>query len=389
MLRTIISLPALEHNARQLAQLVAPAQVMAVVKANAYNHGIRVVHALETAGINQFGVATIPEALELLGYAANESGLAQLPQVTAWIWQPETELGEAVAAGVQLGVPSLAHLPAVFAAANELIHAATGPDTLKVFVMVDTGLNRSGIDLDDLPQAFTAIKQAQEQGCPVEVLGLFSHFACADERNHPSIAAQLQEYEQALAIGRDLGFALDTNTFANSPATLSLPEAHYQLVRPGLALYGLNPFPSSDEKPLPVALKPAMRWEATITAVKPIAAGDSVSYSHTWTAPKAGYTAIVPCGYADGLFRSAQNLEIAVKGRRYKQVGRVCMDQVVIWLEDNPAGVKPGDTAIIFGSGQQGEWTATQLADHIGTINYEVICAPTGRTRRIYTNEFI
>ena len=170
---------------------------------------------------------------------------------------------------------------------------------------------------------------------------------------------------------------MPTNHLSNSPAALTRPDLNFEMIRPGLACYGLSPIPGVD-----AGLRPAMTWAARVSVVKKITAGEGVSYGHTWHAPSDGYTAVITVGYADGLPRAAQDaLSVTIGGARYSQVGRVCMDQIVVWL-GTEASVRAGDEALIFGPGEQGEMTADELADGLGTINYEAICRPSGRTVR-------
>ncbi len=352
LLRTRIDLDAIEHNARLLKDRVGDARLMAVVKADAYNHGVeRVVEVLEPI-VDAFGVATAPEA------CAVESVTTR--PVLFWMWVPEQETIDALAAGVQVGVPSLLH-------ARELVDAEI---PASVYVMVETGMHRSGVDPQDWDEVFTLLRDAGH----ITVLGVCSHLASADDPASPVTDRQKERFELAIARGRELGLELPVNHLANSPATLLREDLFYDQVRPGLALYGASPEGTG--------LKAAMTWEATISVVKPIRAGESVSYGHTWTAERDGWFAVVPCGYADGFPRSAQGrIELGVGDARYPQIGRVCMDQILVDLGENPHGVAPGDTAVIFG---EGGMSAGEFADATGTIPYEVLTLPKGRTVRVY-----
>ena len=355
LLRTRIDLDAIAYNARLLKDRVGTARLMAVVKADAYNHGVeRVVRVLEPI-VDAFGVATAAEA------CAVESATTR--PVLFWMWVPEQDAIDALAVGARIGVPSLLH-------ARELVDAEI---PASVYVMVETGMHRSGVDPQDWDEVFTLLREAEH----ITVLGVFSHLASADDPASPVTDRQKAEFERAIARGRELGLELPVNHLANSPATLLRDDLFYDQVRPGLALYGASP--ESTE------LKPAMTWEATISVVKPIRAGESVSYGHTWTAGRDGWIAVVPCGYADGLPRSAQGrIALGVNGGRYPQIGRVCMDQILIDLGENTAGVAPGDTAVIFG---EGGMSAGDFADALGTIPYEVLTLPKGRTVRVYEEE--
>lgn len=355
LLRTRVDLDAIAHNTRLIKDKVAPAALMAVVKADGYGHGaVAVARIMAAHGADAFGVATLSEAIEL-----RESGI-EAP-ILAWIWSPEQEVAEALALGIELGVPSLAH-------ARALVDAEV---PARVSVKIDTGLHRSGVDPADLHEVLVLLRDTAH----LTVTGLFSHLSCADEPTNPETDRQAERFRQAIDRARELGLDLPVNHLCNSPGALTRPDLHFDQVRVGLALYGLEPIAGLDH-----GLRPAMTWSGTITVVKPIAPGEGTSYGLTWQAAESGWLAVVPCGYADGLPRSFQgHLRVGVGGKWYPQVGRVCMDQIVIDLGDNPYDVRPGDEAVIFG---EGGMSATELADAVGTINYEIICLPAGRTRR-------
>ncbi|AZA09935.1 alanine racemase [Corynebacterium pseudopelargi] len=355
LLEARINLDAIAANTAKLKAKVAPAQLMCVVKADGYNHGApEVAKVMQAAGADQFGVATFAEALAL-----HQSGV-QLP-IMCWLWSPDQNVGEVLDAGITVAVASKSQVDAVLAHGRG-----------KVVLKIDTGMHRSGV----LQPQWGEIMQALASS-PLEVTGLMSHFACADDLKSSATDEQIALFEQAIQQGRSLGLELPCNHIANSPAVLSRPDAYFQMVRPGIALYGCEPIQGHDH-----GLKPAMQWVAKVTVVKEIAAGDPVSYGHTWRAPHDGAIAIVPVGYADGLARAAQgHVEVSIAGKRFKQVGRVCMDQIVIFLGADDAGVQPGDEAVIFGPGGM---SASDLAEALGTINYEIVCSPKGRTRRVY-----
>lgn len=352
LLTTRIDLDAIAHNIRLIKQKVVPAQVMAVVKADAYNHGaVEVARVLADNGADQFGVATLAEALEL-----RQGGITQ--PILTWIWSPEQDIAAAVKQGISLGVPSIEHARAV----AEL--------DCEVTIKVDTGLNRSGVPESQWREVFELLRDAR-----ATVTGLFSHLASADEPESPMTDLQAKTFERAIELARECGLEVPVNHLANSPATLNRPDLVHQMVRPGLILYGCEPIPGLDH-----GLAPAMTWAGRVTVSKTIKQGEGTSYNHTWHAPQDGNYCVVPVGYADGLPRIAQgHLEVGIGGKRYPQVGRVCMDQIVIWLGDDT--VAPGSEAVIFG---EGGMSATELAAAIGTINYEVICMPKGRTVRQY-----
>lgn len=353
LLETVIDLKAIAHNTRLLKQHVTPAQLMCIVKADGYNHGaVEVAQAMAANGADQFGVATLAEALEL------RAGGISLP-ILCWMWSPEQDFEQAIAHNIDLAVISPAHAEAV-----------AGQQT-RVTIKVDTGLRRSGVHPDDWEYVFRLLAADPK----VTVTGLMSHLACADDLEDLATDTQAQQFQEAIELARACGLDPQINHLCNSPATLTRPDLHFDMVRPGLACYGLEPISGLDH-----GLQPAMRWVAKVTVVKPIAAGEGVSYGLTWHADRDGFIAVVPVGYADGLSRMAQGqVEVTINGRRYPQVGRVCMDQIVIDLGSNTQGVSAGDEAIIFGSGGM---SATELAERMGDINYTIVCRPTGRTIR-------
>lgn len=362
MLRTRIDLDAITHNVRVLKHAAGDAQLMCVVKADAYGHGVgRVTSVMAQAGADLFGVATIAEARRLRALGV------ELP-VMAWLWDATgdaalDEIAAALADDIQLVAPSLLHLQALVDAEIPAI----------ITMKVETGMHRGGIEPAEWQQAFSLAKSTPH----LQVRGLMSHLACADEPAHPANAAQIRQFRKAIAQARTLGLEVPVNHIANSAATLEQPDAHFQQVRTGIACYGLEPVAGCEHD-----LRPAMTWAATVLAVKPISAGEATSYGLTWTAEQDGYLAVIPCGYADGLPRSVQgHLQVGISGKCYPQVGRVCMDQILVDLGENPFGVQAGDEAVLFG---EHGMSATDLADATGTINYEIVTNPGGRTVREY-----
>ena len=330
---------------------------MCVVKADAYGHGVeKVAPVMLKAGADVLGCATVDEAVAMrkLGIDA---------ELVAWMWEPDQDLSDALSSNIVIGVPSLAH-------AQVLVDIEV---PVKVVIKVETGMHRNGVDPAQWDEVFTVLRDAEH----IEVTGLMSHLACADEPDNPHTDTQAAEFQQAVDRARELGLECPINHLANSPATLTRKDLHFDQVRVGLACYGLEPVAGLDH-----GLEPAMTWAANIINVKPIKKGESSCFGLTWTAPAVGYLAVVPVGYADGLPRSIQgSLEVTISGKSYPHVGRVSMDQIVVDLGENPFGVSPDDEVIIFGEGGQ---SATQLADAAGTINYEIVCRPTGRTKRTY-----
>lgn len=347
-LRTTIDLDAIAHNTRLLKRKAGGAELMCVVKADAYNHGIaRCIEVMEANGADRFGVATFAEARRVREFTS-------LP-VLAWLWEP----GEEIPEGIEVAAPSLAHV-------QSLIDAS--PRT--TYLLVETGMHRNGIDEQHWDQAFEMAKN-------LPVAGLMSHLAVADEPDNHYTDEQAEAFRRAIQAGREAGLELERNHLANSPATLSRPDLHFDMVRPGVALYGLEPIEGREH-----GLKPAMTWVGDVISVKSMKQGETTSYGRTWAAPEDGFTAVVPAGYADGVQRSWQAaIEVWINGQAYPQVGRVCMDQIVVWLGPNEGQVRAGDAAVIFGAGGRG---ASEMAQATGTINYEIVCSPRGRTKRSY-----
>ncbi|MEJ6018971.1 alanine racemase [Corynebacterium sp. H113] len=401
LLSQIVDTDAVAHNVRVIKEAAGVSQLMAVVKADGYAQGAnKVARAALGGGATQLGVATLQEALDLrdslelrddnqVATAENDRELAMalVPRevpILAWLWHPDEslEVEAAVASRIQLGIPSLAHAKA---AADAGLAVNICP---KVTLMVDTGLNRSGISManGDFEKFLPALVEMHRRR-EIMITGVFTHFACADEPDHPSIDMQADRFRQSQEMLADAGVPKQVNHAANSPAALTRPDLAFDMVRPGLAVYGLEPIPGQDH-----GLKPVMRWEAKVLLVKDIPAGESVSYGQLWTAERDSTIAVIPCGYADGMPRATSGkFEVAINGKRYKQVGRVCMDQFVIEL--GPAsGVTAGDTAVIVGGGDSAtfdnEPTADELAEAAGTINYEILTAPKGRTVRSYRGQW-
>ncbi|MBO0839468.1 MAG: alanine racemase [Sciscionella sp.] len=349
-----VDLDAIAHNVALLAGRVrsSGAATMAVVKADGYGHGaVPVARAAVDAGASWLGVCSVAEALPL-----RAAGLS-VP-ILAWLDVPGTDFAPAIAADVDLSVASVGELDAVIGAANSAGRPAN------VHLKIDTGLSRNGCAATDWRALVDAAAAAQRRGA-VEVRAVWSHLACADEPGHPSIDAQANRFDDAYRVALAAGLR-PIRHLANSAATLSRPDLHFDLVRPGIAVYGLNPLPSKED------LRPAMSFTSSVVLVKRIAAGESVGYGHTWRAPADTTLALVPVGYADGVPRGLSGrLRVWLGGRRRDVAGRVSMDQIVVDCGDSP--VRVGDVVTLFSAGDFGEPTAREWADELGTIDYEVV----------------
>ncbi|MEU4315711.1 alanine racemase [Nocardia sp. NPDC024068] len=365
---TVVDLDAIAHNVGVLRAHAGAAAVMTVVKADGYNHGaVEVARAALAAGAAELGVTTVEEAVAL-----REAGIRA--PILCWLNAYDADYAAAIAADIEIGVSSPEQLDAVAVAARELGRSAT------VTLKVDTGLNRNGVDPHIYPVVLATLRKLVDEEA-VRFRAIFSHLAHADEPYHPVIDLQRDRFLEAVAAAKDHGLEPELVHLANSAATLTRPDLAFDMVRPGIAVYGLTPVPDIGD----FGLRPAMTFQAEVALVKHVAAGEGVSYGHEWTAPADTTVALIPAGYADGVFRPlGGRMEVWVGGRRRPNRGRVCMDQLVVDLGDNADGVAEGDPAILFGPGDHGEPHAQDWADILGTIHYEVVCSPRGRVHRRY-----
>ncbi|GAA0631881.1 alanine racemase [Streptomyces thermocarboxydovorans] len=373
--RAEIDLDALRGNVRRLRELAPGAALMAVVKADAYGHGaLACARAAVEAGATWLGTATPQEALAL---RAPEAGLPADVRIMCWLWTPGGPWREAVEAGLDVSVSGLWALTEVTQAAR-----AAGRPAL-VHLKADTGLGRSGCQPEDWAELVGAALRAEREGL-VRIAGLWSHFACADEPGHPSIAAQLSRFREMVAYAEAQGARPEVRHIANSPATLTLPESHFDLVRPGIALYGVSPSPELGSS-ADFGLRPVMTVSASLALVKRVPGGHGVSYGHHYVTPGPTTLGLVPLGYADGIPRHASSTgPVLVEGKWRTVAGRVAMDQFVVDL----GGDAPpeGTEAVLFGPGDRGEPTAEDWAQAAGTIAYEIVTRIGPRVPRVYVN---
>lgn len=348
-------------------------ELMLVVKADGYGHGMfAVAAAARTAGVQWLGVATPGEALAL-----REAGDAG--RLLCWLYGPDTDLTTAVAAGIDVSAQSVEQLSRLVAGAALAEHPA------RVHLKIDTGLARNGALSSTWPELCTATAEAVETGA-VELVGIWSHLAAADEPGHRSISLQVAAYSDALAVADDHGLTPQLRHLGNSAAALTLPEARFDLLRVGIAAYGVDPVPGLAALG-GVELTPAMTLRSQLVNVKQVPAGSSVSYGWSWTADADTTLGLVPLGYADGIPRAASNLgEVWWRGRRVPIRGKICMDQFVVDL--GPGAVAEiGDEVTVFGPGTAGEPTANEWAEWCGTIGYEIVTRVGSRVVRVPLRE--
>ncbi|MFI9249125.1 alanine racemase [Streptomyces sp. NPDC053069] len=369
--RAEIDLGALRANVHALCARAKGAALMAVVKSDGYGHGaLPCARAALAAGASWLGTATPEEALALRA--------AGLPgPILCWLWVPGGPWRQAVEADIDVSLSGMWALREVVAAARE------AGRTARVQLKADTGLGRNGCQPADWPELVAEALRAEAEGL-VRITGLWSHFACADEPGHPSIAAQLDRFREMLAYAEEQGVRPEVRHIANSPATLTLPETHFDLVRTGIAMYGISPSPELGT-PADFGLRPVMTLSASLALVKRAPGGHGISYGHHYVTPGETTLGLVPVGYADGIPRHASGTgPVLVDGKWRTVAGRVAMDQFVVDLGgDEP---EAGAEAILFGPGDRGEPTAEDWAQACGTIAYEIVTRIGTRVPRVYVN---
>ncbi len=373
-----VDLGAISANVRALRERVGGTELMAVVKADAYGHGlVPSARAALAGGACALGVAQPTEALAL-----RAAGV--VAPVLTWLVAPGTDVAPLVASGVEVAVSAPWLLDALAAAAR-----ASGT-TATVQLKADTGLGRNGAlslplrpgdPRTDWADLVDHAARLEAEGA-VRVRGLFTHLAYADAPEHPTVRAQQEAFADAVAVGERAGLRPEVRHMANSAATLTTPQAAWDMVRPGLAVYGLSPVPDLAGA-AELGLRPAMRVTARVAVTKRVAAGQGVSYGHTYLTPRETTLADVPLGYADGVPRHASGVApVQVRGERRTVAGRVCMDQFVVDVGDLP--VEAGDEVVLFGAGDDGEPTAQDWAEAAGTISYEIVTRFGPRVPRVH-----
>lgn len=366
--RVIVDLQAIAHNVRLLKSHAPQSQFLAVVKADGYGHGaVPVARAALAAGATWLAVAIVEEAVELrragigvpilvLGYVPPESvGLAIAHDVRIPLYQPEM-------ARVLAGEARLQGRPA------------------RVHIKVDTGMGRIGFQ----PAQVLPVLQSVQETSGLEIEGIFTHLAVADDPPAVYTQQQLDTFDEVLAALTRHGLRPPVVHAANSAGIMAHPRSHYDLVRGGIAIYGQPPDPAVA---WPDDLRPALRWETRIAHVKDLPPGMCISYGCTYTTRGHERIATLPVGYADGYSRLLSNRgEVLVRGQRCPVVGRVCMDQIIVRLPLD-LDVAPGEPVVLLGRDGSDVITAAEIAGRMGTINYEVLCLISSRVPRIYKQD--
>ncbi|MEV6496379.1 alanine racemase [Streptomyces prunicolor] len=376
--RAEIDLGALRANVRALRALAPGAAVMAVVKADAYGHGaVPCARAAVEGGATWLGTATPQEALDLRARAGLPDGV----RIMCWLWTPGGPWREAIEADLDVSVSGMWALDEVTDAARAVGLPA------RVQLKADTGLGRSGCQPgDDWAELVDAALRAESDGL-LRITGLWSHLACADEPGHPSIDAQLVLFREMVAYAEERGVRAEVRHIANSPATLTRSDAHFDLVRTGIAVYGISPSPEVGSS-ADFGLRPVMSLKASVALVKQVPGGHGVSYGHHYVTPGVTTLGLIPVGYADGIPRHASGTGPVLLGGKWRTVaGRVAMDQFVVDLGGDE--LEAGAEAILFGAGDHGEPTAEDWAQAAGTIAYEIVTRIGTRVPRVYVNEVV
>ena len=356
-----VDLENIKDNVKKLKALTRPPTFfMAVVKANGYGHGaVEVANAALEAGGDRLGVAIVEEARVL-----REAGInAPIHLLTGF----EAEQVESI---IELDL-----IPAVYTE-QHLNALGSIEKTMTIHIKVDTGMGRIGLK----PENTIAFIKKTKENKNLKIEGIFTHLATADEAGSEYADKQISTFKNLIKDIKDEGLDIKINHIANSAATILRPETHLQMVRVGIALYGLHP---SDDTKGKIDLKPALSWYSRLSYVKNLEQGEAVSYGATHIIKEASAIGTVPVGYADGYNRSLSNkANVLVSGIKIKQVGRVCMDQFMVEL--NGIDAKENEKVTLIGKQNDAQITADEMAKEVGTINYEVVCAIADRVKRYY-----
>ena len=392
-----VDLAAIRHNLGVLRAAAPGALQLATVKANAYGHGLLpVARAALDGGADWLGVAQLAEAFTLR-HGLDEAGVARADApILAWISTSSSDFAAAIEADIDLSVSWTWVLADICAAARQVGRPA------RVHVKIDTGMSRAGSTLADLPALASALRMAADDGL-VDIVGAWSHMSRADdpsEAGNASTASHVRIFEEGLAILADAGVTPRIRHLSATSGILWHPEAHYDMVRAGIGLYGLSPDPAVATAEQ-LGLIPALELRAPLTSAKVIEEGTPASYGGTWVAPTRRWIGLVPLGYGDGILRAVSNkarvvVHTASGPFNAPLIGRVCMDQFMVDLgpavgspgtptaRSGQAPAIPGDIATLFGSGIGGEALADDWAQAAGTINYEIVTHLGAHIPRIY-----
>lgn len=357
-----VDLGAIKHNLKTI-KTMTHSPVMAVIKANGYGHGVQAVaQALTAAGAEWLGVARIEEALNL-----RREGITS--EIMVLGYTAPVKIPDAIQQNIHVAIYDVGMAKAYSVYADKLA------EPVKAHLKVETGMGRLGMP----PDQVIGFLQDCHQNPHILIDGIFTHFARADEPNAHTTMDQLAKFNQLLNRLSDEGLKPAVVHAANSAAVINFHEAYFDLVRPGIALFGLSPSP---EMSLPGTFRRALTWKARLTSVRQFPAGHGISYGSVYVTTREERIGVIPVGYGDG-FRRVKEQEVLVHGKRVKVVGRICMDQCMLQLDDIPEAVV-GDEVVLLGEQGEQEIKAGELAAKWGTINYEVLCGLADRLPRLY-----
>ncbi len=361
-----VNLSRLTQNLDAIRAHVTPAKVMIIVKANAYGHGLAEVAKHLSPSSDYIGVAVLEEGILL-----RKLGVSAPILVLGGIWGDQIPLY--ILHGLTLTASSVERLEQINSAARHMGVIA------KVHIKIDTGMERIGVHYYNSQTILESALRCSN----VEVEGIFSHFANADSRDLAHARLQLERFNEVLRFFDLHSLPVPIRHIANSPAILQLPDSYFDMVRPGIMLYGVYPSP---EVLRSVLVRPALAWKSRVVYFKVVNPGHPVSYGSTWQSDHPVRIVTLPVGYGDGYFRSLSNKsEVIIHGKKYPQVGRICMDQMMINIESDSAF--NGDEVIIIGENGTEAVSVQDLADTAGTIPYEILTNINTRVPRIYVME--
>jgi alanine racemase len=365
-----IDLDAYRANLERVRGWMHPVEVMAIMKADAYGHGLEpIALAAVDAGIRWIGVLTVPAALRLRAIGVGED-----VHLFTWQHDPALDFRDAIDSAVDLGVSNLAELQRIVEAVDQR--------PARVHLGVDTGLHRDGSSIDDWPALVEAARDAQRAG-RIEVVAAYTHLA---ESSDDDDAASVSLFEAAIERAEDLGVDVPMEHVAASLAGLERKEFRKDMVRMGANLYGI---PGADGvSAADLGLEPVMTVTASVAKTKRVPVGTGVSYDYTYRTDDETTLALVPFGYADGVPRSAQGrVEVAINGKRYPIAGRVAMDQFLVDVGNDD--VQVGDTVVLFGTGERDEMTVLEWGAALDTIGEEIVCRIGARVNRVYSGHSV
>jgi alanine racemase len=361
-----VNLTRLSQNFEAIRAHVAPAKVMIVVKANAYGHGLAEVVKHLSSQADYIGVAVLEEGIFL-----RDLGITIPILVLGGIWGDQ--IPHYLQHDLTLTASSVERLEQIEAVAGQMGMKA------KVHLKIDTGMERIGVHY----YSAHIIQETALKCANVEVEGIFSHFANADSPDLTHAHLQLERFNEVLCFYEKHSLPVPIRHMANSNAILQLPESYFDMVRPGIMLYGVYP---SSEAARSVQVQPALSWKSRVVYFKVVKPGHPVSYGSTWQSDHPVRIVTLPVGYGDGYFRNLSNkAQVIIRGKKYPQVGRVCMDQMMVNIEADSAF--NGDEVTLIGESGSEAITAQDLADWAGTIPYEILTNINTRVPRVYITE--